>query len=315
MDIRIDGLIAAGGAMWPWLAGGLCLLGAAVAAACRVAFRRHRARSAGEAAAAQAQMERAVTRRLRRERSRLLSAVAHDLRQPLYAMSLTAQSLEHQCTPRSPAPLLSQLRHALESADALLDTIDMVAQLETGAVRPHPAVFSLQAMLEGLDRQYGPQARARGLHWTVTPSLECVRTDAALLERMLHSLVANAVDCTQRGGVLVSCRRRGHQLLLQVWDTGPGLDTAGAAPAGEPQYRRPCRRDPHPRGVRGGAAEGGVGFGLAVVIHTARLLDIRLSVRSRPGHGTCFSLLLPVHPAVTGHRRRCPSARRPRSSV
>jgi len=310
MDIRIDAWVAGSRALWPWLAGALLLVAAGLAPWCRRVLRRRRARSQGRAAAARAQLERTVACRLQRERSRLLSAVARDLRQPLYAMSLTAQCLAHQRMARSPAPLLSQLRHALESADAMLDTIDMVARLETGALRPRLAVFCLQAMLERIDREHGPRARARGLHWTVTPSLECVRTDSALLERMLDSLVTNAVDCTQRGGVLVSCRRRGHQLLLQVWDTGPGLDPASAAPAGEPHYRGP--RVP---GADGTPADAGVGFGLAVVTHTARLLGIRLSVRSRPGHGTCFSLLLPVHPVEAGHRRRCLCARRPRLSA
>jgi signal transduction histidine kinase len=305
MDIRVEGLVAGGEATVSWVVALLILLGVGLALLCRRAMRQRRARSAGQAAAVREQMEHALAERLRNERSRLLSAVAHDLRQPLYAMSLTTQSLEQQRVARSPAVLLSQMRHALASADALLDTLDTVARLETGALRPRVSVFSMQAMLDRIDRQYGPQAQARGLHWTVTPSLECVRTDAALLERMLDSLVANAVHCTERGGVLVSCRRRGPQLLLQVWDTGPGLDPVGLATSGAPHYRDD--------GVA--AADGGVGFGLAVVKHAARLLGIRLNVRSRVGHGTCFSLLLPPYPKPRGHRVARQGARRPQFSA
>lgn len=231
-----------------------------------------------------AQVERAVAKRTLGERSRLLSAIAHDLRQPLYAMSLATQSLENQRPLRHPAPLLAQLRSALESADALLDTINTIALLETGAIQPRLSVFSMQAMLERVDRQYGPQARARGLHWTVTPSLEQVRTDAVLFERMLGHLISNAVRCTPRGGVLVSCRRRGTHLLIQVWDTGPGLGDAELAAVFDIHYRGQPRSE----------TDSGVGLGLPIVHHAALLLDIELGVRSRVGHGTCFSLRVPL---------------------
>lgn len=235
-------------------------------------------------------VERAVAKRTLGERSRLLSAVAHDLRQPLYAMSLATQSLQRQRPLRNPAPLLSQLRSALESADALLDTINTVALLEIGAIQPRLSVFSIQAMLERVDRQYGPQARARGLHWTVTPSLEQVRTDAVLLERMLGHLIANAVRCTPQGGVLVSCRRRSACLLIQVWDTGPGLSEAELATVFDIHYRGQPRSE----------TDSGVGLGLPIVHQAALLLDIDLGVRSRVGHGTCFSLRVPLggaHPS------------------
>ncbi len=230
------------------------------------------------------EVERAVAKRTLGERSRLLSAVVHDLRQPFYAMSLATQSLQRQRPARHSEPLLAQLRSALESADALLDTINTVALLETGAIQPRWSVFSLQAMLERADRQYGPQARARGLHWTVTPSLEQVRTDAVLFERMLGHLISNAVRCTLRGGVLVSCRRRGTHLLVQVWDTGPGLSEAELATVFDIHYRGRPRSE----------TDSGVGLGLPIVHQAAQLLDIELGVRSRVGHGTCFSLRVPL---------------------
>jgi signal transduction histidine kinase len=246
--------------------------------------RRRRSQDASVAHDVSEQVERAVAKRTLGERSRLLSAVAHDLRQPLYAMSLATQSLESQRPLRHPGPLLAQLRSALESADALLDTINTIALLETGAIQPRLSVFSMQAMLERVDRQYGPQARARGLHWTVTPSLERVRTDAVLFERMLGHLISNAVRCTPRGGVLVSCRRRGTHLLIQVWDTGPGLGDAELAAVFDIHYRGQPRSE----------TDNGVGLGLPIVHHAAQLLDIELGVRSRVGHGTCFSLRVPL---------------------
>ena len=272
-------LSAATGAASIWLLCGLAL--------------RSRTRRQVQAQASQIneQVARVVAERTLLERSRLLHAVAHDLRQPLYAVSLAAQGLQRQRPSRHADPMLTQLRRALESADALLDTINTIAMLETGAIQPRRMAFSVQAMLERIDRVHGPQARARGLHWTVTPSLEQARTDAVLLERMLGQLIANAIRCTRQGGVLVSCRRRGLHLLIQVWDTGPGLNEVELARVFELHYR----------GRPGTETENGLGLGLCIVHQAAQLLGVGLGVRSRVGHGTCFSLRVPLAEATAPH--------------
>lgn len=251
---------------------------------------RHRARQRAQVRVSQIheQVERAVAERTLLERSRLLHAVAHDLRQPLYAMSLAAQGLQRQRPLRHPDPMLTQLRRALESADGLLDTINTIAMLEAGAIQPRRVAFSVQAMLERIDRVHGPQALERGLHWTVTPSLEQAYTDAVLLERMLGQLIANAIRCTRRGGVLVSCRRRGSHLLIQVWDTGPGLNEAQLARVFDLHYRGQTGTE------TGTETENGLGLGLCIVHQAAQLLGVAIGVRSRVGHGTCFSLRLPL---------------------
>lgn len=218
------------------------------------------------------------------DRYRLLAAVSHDLRQPLYAISLAAQTLLRQRPLRNPGPMLAQLRGAIESADALLDAINTVALLETGSIKARMAAFSMQPLLERIDRQFAPQAEAQGLRWTVTPSIEWAWSDPALLERMITNLVSNAVLYTRQGGVLVSCRRRGTELLVQVWDTGPGFGVEHLEHVFETHFRGEPATD----------TDNGVGLGLAIVRQSARVLGIQLTMRTRPGHGSCFSLRVPV---------------------
>lgn len=218
------------------------------------------------------------------DRYRLLAAVSHDLRQPLYAISLATQSLLRQRPLRNPGPMLAQLRGAIESADALLDAVNTVALLETGSIKPRLAAFSMQPLLERIDRQFAPLAEAQGLRWTVTPSIEWAWSDAALLERMVTNLVSNAVLYTRQGGVLVSCRRRGTELLVQVWDTGPGFAVEHLGQVFETHFRGEPATD----------TDNGVGLGLAIVRQSALVLGLQLTVRTRPGHGSCFSLRVPV---------------------
>lgn len=223
-------------------------------------------------------------RRASAEKSRLMAAISHDLRQPVYAIALATESLDQQSDHRVPMPMLDQLRAAISSADHLLGALHTMSRLEAGALRPRLSEFSLEAMLERIDVVYGLHARAKGLRWSVTPSLSRVRSDPILLERMLGNLAANAVRYTTSGGVLVACRARRGAVLIQVWDTGIGI----------PAHEHEAIFHAYFRGVPETETDNGVGLGLFIVRQSAHLLGIQVGVRSRPGRGSCFWLRVPL---------------------
>lgn len=218
------------------------------------------------------------------EKSRFMAALTHDLQQPLYAMRLAMQSIEQvPATPPLAASLL-HIRSAMQTADELLASLTMVVRLDRADLQPDLQVHPVQDMLDRIEFMFEPLARERGLDWRVTPSLACVRSDPALLQRMVCNLVANAFRYTERGGVLLSCRQRREGLLLQIWDTGPGI-----APE-----ERSLIFEEYARGGAAAAAPAGLGLGLAIVRRCADLMGIRMSLRSRLGRGTCFALLVPT---------------------
>jgi signal transduction histidine kinase len=217
------------------------------------------------------------------DKSRFMLALSHDLRQPLYALTLATESMARQRPLRHPGPMLAQMKSALESADVLLDSLHTVARLETGSIKPQVTEFSVQALLERLDHMYGPLARSHGLRWTVTPSIARARSDPVLLERMLSNLIANALRFTERGGVVVACRPRQDHLLVQVWDTGQGMSSSDQQAWSGGLIR----------GLSDSDSGVGVGLGLAIVRQCAALLAIDLSIRSTPGRGSCFCLRVP----------------------
>lgn len=225
-------------------------------------------------------------RRTSAEKSRLLAAVTHDLRQPVYAITLATQSLAQQTDRPVSALTLMQMREAIASADHMLDSLHTMSRLEVGALRPQMADFSIQPLLERIDVIHGLQARTKGLRWTVTPGVTRVRSDPVLLERILGNLASNAVRYTLRGGVVIACRPRRDGLLLQVWDTGIGV----------PPENLETIFGAYFRGVPETATDSGVGLGLFIVRHTAALLGITLGLRSQPGRGSCFWLRVPLAP-------------------
>lgn len=229
------------------------------------------------------------------EKSRFLAAVSHDLRQPLFALGLATESLQARETLH--VPVVVQMKAALGLANGLLDSIMTTARLETGSLRANMSCFSIQPLLDRVDLTFSSQAAAKGLRWVVTPSIASVRSDPVLLERMVSNLVSNAVRFTHTGGVVVSCRFSGPCLLLQVWDTGAGIDPAHH----ETIFTEYFRGEPETEG------DNGVGLGLFIVKNLATMMEIGLTLRSVRGRGSCFSLRVPLDRTLPAHPHRGPA--------
>src|SRR5439155_21749260 len=102
------------------------------------------------------------------------------------------------------------------------------------------------------------------------------------------NLVSNAIRYTHDGSVLVSARRRGAQVLLQIWDTGVGIREEERARIFEEFYQVPNTDAVSPEQRKG------LGLGLAIVKRLAELMNAPLTVRSEPGRGAVFTLTLPL---------------------
>jgi len=107
-----------------------------------------------------------------------------------------------------------------------------------------------------------------------------------LLERVLRNLISNAIRYTERGRVLIGCRRRGATVSIEVWDTGIGIP---------PDQFGEIFREFHRSHQKTHRVIEGFGIGLAVVDRLTTLLGHRIVVSSTPGKGTVFRITgLPV---------------------
>jgi signal transduction histidine kinase len=111
-----------------------------------------------------------------------------------------------------------------------------------------------------------------------------VRSDPALLERIIRNLTANAVRYTDRGGVLIGCRRQQDAVRIEVWDSGRGIPGDKRHEIFQEFYQL---ENPE-RDRRNGLA-----LGLAIVERLARLLDYRVELRSEVGKGSVFRVTVP----------------------
>lgn len=212
----------------------------------------------------------------------LFAAASHDLRQPLAALSLLIGTLDGRiAADRASRDLLRSMTQAVESMRSMVDGHFDLARLEAGLVEPDIRPQAVNGVLMRLALDVVPRLAERGLRFTVMPCSTIVRTDASLLERLLHGLVANALRGTASGRVVLGCRPRGDGLRVELWDTGRGL-----SPAQLHSLRGELARP-------GGDGPGRLGLGLALARGLARRLGLPLEVCSVEGRGTVFAVVVP----------------------
>jgi two-component system CheB/CheR fusion protein len=156
-------------------------------------------------------------------KSRFLAAASHDLRQPLQTISLLHEILAKKVEDEATLRLVGRLDETVSSMSSMLDTLLDINQLEAGIVRQEMVDFPINAVLEQLRTQFTFHAAAHHLGWRVVPSSLSVRSDPRLLEQMIRNLLSNAVKYTNKGKILLGCRRRGDKVRIEVWDTGIGI--------------------------------------------------------------------------------------------
>lgn len=217
-------------------------------------------------------------------KSRFLAAASHDLRQPLHALGLYVTALRDRRFGDDTRRVVGQIVKSVSMMQDLLEVLLDISRLDAGAVTPNIADFPVTTLFAMLETSYAPTARAKGIALHVVPCRANLRSDPVLLGRILFNFVSNAVRYTQKGKVLVGCRRRGDNLRIEVWDTGCGIPEDQQSLIFEEFHRV---ADPEH------GSEKGIGLGLAIVDRLAKLLGHVIEVRSTPGRGSMFAVTVP----------------------
>jgi len=149
--------------------------------------------------------------------------------------------------------------------------------------------FRLQPLLNKLEREFEMQADTKGIAYRSRETDLVVHSDPILVELILRNLVANAIRYTDHGGLLVVCRKRGDQAVLEVWDTGLGI---------APENHQEIFREFHQLGNPERDQRKGLGLGLAIANGLALTLGQCLTLCSVLHRGSVFRLILPISTAA-----------------
>ncbi|MFN8896814.1 MAG: ATP-binding protein, partial [Pseudomonadota bacterium] len=227
-----------------------------------------------------------------RAKTQVFAAASHDLRQPLHAMGLFAEALRSRQQDAESAALVHSIHESVDALEGLFGELLDITRIDSGAVAVNPRPVPMADLFARLRLHFEPIAFEKGLALALRGGRHVAHADPMVLERVLRNLLSNAIRYCDDGGVLLSCRLRSQggraQLLLQVWDTGIGIPEPSLPRIFDEFYQA------HEHRLPGANQRKGLGLGLAIVRRLADLMGAALSVRSRVGRGSVFSLLLPL---------------------
>jgi signal transduction histidine kinase len=249
-----------------------------------------RARDAAEHARVAAEDARAA-------KSQFLATMSHELRTPLNAIDGYAELMQlgvYGPLTGEQRRALGRLRHAQKRLLTLVNDVLSFAQLESGSSSVDPSDFAVRRLFDTVEAIMAPQLMARSQALTIDrppPDLR-VHADPEGAEQILLNIMANAVKFSSEGGrIHLAASRAGDAVHIHVTDWGNGI----------PADRLESIFDPFVQ-VTGGIVRdhGGVGLGLSISRELARAMAGEIRVRSQPGEGSTFTLVLPAAGAAAG---------------
>lgn len=215
-------------------------------------------------------------------KSRFLAAASHDLRQPMHALSLYLSAMKEQFSAEK-LPLLNQAMQCANTMEEMFRALLDVSRLDAQVIKPDKTNFMIGTLLERIQTEFEPEAHAKGLQLRLVPSTLIVDSDQALVGRILRNIISNAVRYTEKGKILIGCRRQKDLVNVYIYDTGIGITEDKQKTIFEEFYQvgNP-ERDRNK----------GLGLGLAIVDRISKLLNHNIILRSRIDQGSCFQLQL-----------------------
>jgi signal transduction histidine kinase len=214
-----------------------------------------------------------------RLRDEVLSVVSHDLRNPLNAISLSAQLIAR----RSPSDEVDAIQHAVARATHLIHDLLLAAKMDFATIPLERKDERARSLLDEVISLHSVSASLKALELTAAVDEDAVAwVDRHRVVQMLDNLVGNAIKFTASGRVELRARIEKDDLLLEVSDTGIGI----------PPSDLPHVFDRFWQSAR--ARRAGAGLGLAIARGIARAHGGDISVSSELGSGTRFVATLPM---------------------
>ena len=220
-------------------------------------------------------------------KSQLLATVSHEIRTPLSGILGMSHLLWQTRLTSEQENYLSGIRQSGHALVQLVEDLLDFSVIEAGRFRLNPRSESLRTLIESVVEMLSHRAHEKGIEIGSTVAFDVPPTldfDPARLRQVLFNVIGNAVKFTEKGGVLIRASIDVADLIIDVTDTGPGM-TADEQARVFAEFEQ-----------AGSARErsGGSGLGLAISARIMREFGGSLSVTSRQGKGSVFSIRFPA---------------------
>lgn len=233
-----------------------------------------------------------------------VATVSHELRTPLTSIKGYAELLlleEQANLGEKQRSFLNVLLRNARRLNALINDLLDVAKLDAGHILIEPRRFDLNCAIQAMVEMFQVQADEKGLYLRVhTADGLWVKGDRQRLEQVFANLLSNALKYTSEGGVTIEGSVAKGRVTVSFCDTGIGIEQADLEHLFSKFYRA---RNDHTRRVKG------TGLGLAI---SRRIIDQhhgRIDVKSQPGTGSVFRVILPLAKSDEHIEKTIPSAK------
>jgi signal transduction histidine kinase len=214
---------------------------------------------------------------------RFYASSAHDIRQPVYALKVYAQ-LADEDSASLPA-LLPKITASCDAINRLFDSLFDFEQVSAGHFTVSHQTVDIDEVVDDLEHQFKPLARRKNLQFRTNTVSGYLQTDQLLVKRILTCFISNAIKYTEKGGILVTVRKRKSMVVFEIWDTGIGISKENLDHVFDEFFKVGDFS----------STDEGFGLGLSVV---KRLSDYAegstISVNSKLGVGSVFRFALPL---------------------
>ena len=219
------------------------------------------------------------------DKNRFLAAASHDLRQPLHTVNLLLSALENQIDNSKGQNLLNGASNAMQALSNSFKSLLDVSKLDAGVVETNEQDVPLHLLIDSLLLEFQSTAKNKGVEIACIAPKCYIYSDHNLLERILRNLISNAVKYTNQGTVVIKVEPDLVRRIVRVdvVDTGVGIPDEELTNIFSEYYQLD-----NPERDR----NKGFGLGLAISKRLCDLLNVPLTVQSKLGHGSTFSLLL-----------------------
>ena len=228
-------------------------------------------------------------RQLADAKSSFLANMSHELRTPLTSILGYAElAMEPDAADATQREALQTIRRQGEHLLAVVNDVLDAGRIESGSLRVESTPIGLAELLSDLESTFAERARGRGIRLQVRADEDlppALIADPLRLRQVLINLLGNALKFTREGSVELRARRCCGALALVVRDTGIGLDADARSRLFLPFSQADLSTT---------RRFGGSGLGLFISRRLSEAMGGRLSLHSRPGRGSRFSVLFPL---------------------
>lgn len=227
-------------------------------------------------------------RKLENMRSDFVSNVTHELKTPLTSIRGFIDTLKGGALtdPEVANRFLDIIDIESERLEGLINDILILSEIEAMGADKNVVLNPVEDILAEVDALLRPEAEGKGLALTIEISqgLAPYACNRNRIKQLLINLVSNAIKYTDQGSVVVRCREEFRYMILEVEDTGIGVEAVHIPRLFERFYRVDKGRS---------RATGGTGLGLSIVKHIVELYNGKIKVESHVGQGTRITVRLP----------------------